>query len=70
MNSILSFVSGVFLSPQFAIVVAALCIAFNVYWGLFDAIRIFMGKAKDGDNKYIMTEKQHQKHLNNLKGFR
>ncbi len=67
---ILSFVVSISLELEFTIFIAALCIAVNVYWGLFDAIRILIGKAKDGDNKYIMTTGQHQRHLINLKQFR
>ncbi len=69
--SVLSFVIAIATNtPQFAVILSTVCLAINAYWGLFDAIRIFVGKAKDRDNKYIMTNGQHQKHLKNLQVFR
>ncbi len=69
--SILSFIIAIATNtPEFAVILSTVCIAFNAYWGLLDAVRIFIGKAKDGDNKYIMTNGQHQKHLKKLQSFR
>jgi len=58
--AIIIFVSG------FALVLAgplpfAICIAFNVYWGIIDAVRIALGFAKDSSGKYVMTDGQYDK---------
>ncbi len=66
----LFFAGGALGLGQGTAILPAICIAINVYWGLLDGLRILLGKAKDADQKYIMTQKQHQIHLDNWKQFR
>ena len=43
------------------IIISALALATNVYWGIIDFFRILSGHAKDVDGLYIMTKNQHAK---------
>ena len=38
-------------------------LATNIYWGLFDFIRILCGRAKDSDGGYLLTEKEYKRRL-------
>lgn len=53
------------INPAF-LAVSAVLLAFNVYWGLGDAIRIAAGRAKDSDGLYVMTQKQYERHMSHL----
>ena len=56
--AIIIFIAGfatIFLGPF----IAAACWGFNVYWGFGDAIRIAIGRAKDSDGMYVMTNGQY-----------
>lgn len=53
-------------NPAFLFVSVAL-LAFNVYWGLGDAIRIAAGRAKDRNGLYVMTQRQYERRCNTEK---
>ena len=55
-------------SQSFAIL-PTIFLAFNMYWGLFDTVRILSGYAKDSNGCYIMTNRQYQKRIQQLNGY-
>lgn len=48
------------------VVMSAIPLATNVYWGIIDFIRILSGHAKDSDGAYLLTTFQYKKRLNKL----
>lgn len=64
--TLLLFICAVLLPGEGAmpvLVLGAMAAAFNVYWGLVDAVRILTGHARDGEGAYVMSDRQYKERM-------